>query len=77
MCVMLKMTRFLLRTKPAEFTIGTAGVCVGCVYGETQMCVGNNRRDQSNALIPVNHLNSGIDDCLTLWMIVSETQKIV
>lgn len=77
MCVMLNIGRFVLRIKPAEFTVGTAGVCVRGVSGEIQMCVGNNRRDRSNALIPINHLNSGINNCLTLWMIVSEARKIV
>lgn len=66
------MTRFVFRKKPAKFTFGTACVCVRCLFGEIQMCVGNNRRNQSTTLVLVNYPNSGINDCLTLRIIVSQ-----
>lgn len=73
LCVLSQKWQGLcLGKNPAKFTSGTAWVCVRRVFGEIQMCVGNNRRKQSNTLILVNYPNSGIKDCLTLQIVVSQ-----
>lgn len=47
-------------------------VHVRFLFGEIQMCVGNNTWNKSKALILVNYPNSGMNNCLTLCIMVSQ-----